>query len=158
MRISDSPSSEQLQECAEMMVATDPWVTLGQSLNACLKAVSHQDAKVLVASEDERVLGFLVYNMRVGVFRGYIQSLCVAQDARGKGVGTLLIGEAEQRIPSESPNVFICVSSFNPRAKSLYERLGYRLVGEMEDLIVDGHSEFLLRKTTGPWAGFPGDR
>ena len=31
---------------------------------------------------------------------------------------------AEARILRESPNVFICVSSFNPDARRLYERQG----------------------------------
>jgi len=57
---------------------------------------------------------------------------------------------AEERIFRESPNVFLCVSSFNPRAKALYERLGYEAVGELNDYIVRGHSEHIFRKTIGP--------
>ena len=48
----------------------------------------------------------------------------------------------------------MCVSSFNLGARRLYERLGYKVVGELSDYIVRGHSELLLRKTTGPLAGF----
>ncbi len=33
---------------------------------------------------------------------------------------------------------------------SLYERLGYAVVGELTDYIVSGHSELLLRKTIAP--------
>ena len=51
---------------------------------------------------------------------------------------------------SYTPNVFICASSFNPAAQRLYERLGYTVVGELTDYIARGHSEILLRKTTGP--------
>jgi hypothetical protein len=41
----------------------------------------------------------------------------------------------------------------------LYERLGYRFVGEIPDYIVRGHSEILLRKTLGPLREFePGAR
>jgi RimJ/RimL family protein N-acetyltransferase len=36
--------------------------------------------------------------------------------------------------------MFLCVSSFNPRARALYERSGYRFVGELPDYVVDGHS------------------
>jgi hypothetical protein len=46
------------------------------------------------------------------------------------------------------------VSSFNPDARRLYERLGYSVVGELKDLIVPGHSEILLRKTLGPLTEF----
>jgi ribosomal protein S18 acetylase RimI-like enzyme len=43
-----------------------------------------------------------------------------------------------------------CVSSFNHGARRLYERLGYHVVGELTDYIVEGYSEILLRKTRGP--------
>jgi len=46
----------------------------------------------------------------------------------------------------------VCVSSFNPDAKRLYERRGYEVVGEMENFIVSGHSEIFLRKTIAPLA------
>jgi RimJ/RimL family protein N-acetyltransferase len=35
-------------------------------------------------------------------------------------------------------------------ARRLYERLGFRLVGELHDHVVAGHSELPLRKTRGP--------
>ena len=61
---------------------------------------------------------------------------------------------AEERIFRDSPNVFLCVSSFNTRAKALYERLGYELVGELKDYIVKGYSEYVFRKTVGPIRDF----
>lgn len=50
--------------------------------------------------------------------------------------------------------MFLCVSDFNPRARALYERLGYELVGELPDFLVRGQAELLYRKTRGPWAEF----
>jgi len=61
---------------------------------------------------------------------------------------------AEARIFRDSPNVFMCVSSFNANAFRLYQRLGYEVVGELRDYLVRGHSEILLRKTRGPWTEF----
>jgi ribosomal protein S18 acetylase RimI-like enzyme len=52
----------------------------------------------------------------------------------------------------------MCVSSFNEGARRLYERLGYTVVGELTDYIVQGQSEILLRKTRGPLAGFNASR
>jgi ribosomal protein S18 acetylase RimI-like enzyme len=63
---------------------------------------------------------------------------------------------AEERILEESPNVFMCVSSFNHDARRLYERLGYLVVGELTNYIVEGHSEILLRKSRGPLTTFIG--
>jgi ribosomal-protein-alanine N-acetyltransferase len=61
---------------------------------------------------------------------------------------------AEERIFSETPNVFICVSSFNKFTQRFYERLGYEVVGELKDYIISGHSEILLRKTIAPFTEF----
>jgi [ribosomal protein S18]-alanine N-acetyltransferase len=103
-----------------------------------------------VARDGGAVRGFIVIHMR-GVFNnGYIRSVCVAADARGSGVGSRLVAFAEERVFRECKNIFLCVSSFNPRARALYERLGYETVGEMKDYIIAGASEIVMRKSTGP--------
>jgi len=53
-----------------------------------------------------------------------------------------------------SPNIFICVSSFNKGAIKLYDDFGFKLVGELNDFVKVGFTELLLRKTFGPIAGF----
>jgi ribosomal protein S18 acetylase RimI-like enzyme len=68
-----------------------------------------------------------------GPLRGYIQTVCVAAEHRGRGIGTDLVRWAERRIRRDSPHVFLCVSSFNSGAQRLYERLGYRAVGRLPD-------------------------
>jgi len=40
--------------------------------------------------------------------------------------------------------------SKNSAAQRLYFSLGYEKVGELKDYLVLGHSEIILRKTTGP--------
>jgi predicted GNAT family acetyltransferase len=90
-----------------------------------------------------------------GAFAGYVQTICVRAEERGRGLGTRLLEWVEARICRESPNVFLCVSSFNESARRLYERLGYAAVGTLDDYIVRGHAEVLMRKTRGPWREFP---
>jgi ribosomal protein S18 acetylase RimI-like enzyme len=91
-----------------------------------------------------------------GAFVGYIQTVCIDPSCRGRGLGTRLLQFAEERILRVSPNIFMCVSSFNDAARRLYLRLGYHVVGELPDFIVQGHSEILLRKTVGPSTGYTG--
>jgi len=88
--------------------------------------------------------------MNAGPLRGYIQIVCVDPSVRSSGLGSRLVAFAEARIFRDSPNVFLCVSSFNPRARALYERLGYETIGEIRDFLLRGHSEVLMRKTIGP--------
>ena len=106
-----------------------------------------------MARDGAKVAGFILLMMK-GQFPGYIASVCVAASARGSGIGTQLVAFAEQRIHRESPNVFLCVSSFNDGARRLYERLGFEYVGSLKNFIVEGHDELLYRKTVGPWNDF----
>lgn len=150
-------NSREAEICARMMANTDPWITLGRDFAACLQNIQHPDKEVYVAVGDDgdEIAGLLVLNMH-GAFVGYLQSICVAPQWQNRGVGTRLIAFAEERIFRDVPNVFLCVSSFNPDARRLYERLGYELIGEIKDFMMAGYSEFLLRKTLGPTAGYPG--
>jgi ribosomal protein S18 acetylase RimI-like enzyme len=139
--------------CATMMATSDPWITLGRTFDRCLATVRDTALERYVAIDSGEVVGFILISMR-GSFTGYIKSIAVREDWRGRGLGSALLAFAEERILRESPNVFICVSSFNARAQALYARLGYETVGDLRDFIVRGYDERLLRKTTGPLTEF----
>jgi [ribosomal protein S18]-alanine N-acetyltransferase len=146
-------ATEDVEPCARLMSESEPWITLGRGFEASLVLLQDRGRETHVAWNGQERAGFIVLCL-VGAFAGYIQSVCVAPDFRGKGVGTELIRFAEERIFREFPNVFLCVSSFNHRAARLYERLGYEVVGELKDYLVAGHSEILMRKTIGPIGEF----
>ncbi len=132
-----------------MMATSEPWITFGRTFDECLSVLRDVSREVYVAHDVQRPVGFVILNMH-GAFVGYIQIICVAAEARSRGIGTELMSFAEGRIFRESPNAFLCVSSFNHRAKELYESLGYRVVGEMPDYLMRGHSEILMRKSIAP--------
>jgi len=154
IRLTKAPAD--LRACARFMAATDPWLTLGRDYKACLRAVTAPAREVYAAKEAGKALGFVILQM-TGTFRGYIQTVCVAPEARGRGIGTRLVRFAEERIFKDGPNVFICVSSFNRGAQRLYKRLGYRKAGTLKDFIAKGSDELLLRKTLGPITGYRGN-
>ena len=147
-------SEEEARACARWMADSEPWITLGRGYEASLAILRDASKERYVALEGGRLAGFLILNM-TGAFIGYIQTVCVAPEDRDRGLGAKLVGFAEERIFRESPNVFLCVSSFNAGARRLYDRLGYRVVGELTDYIVPGHSEILMRKTVGALRSFP---
>lgn len=137
-----------------MMSGSEPWITLQCDVPACIDTLTSPGKEVYVAADHSgELLGFVVLTLQGG-FIGYIQTLCVAADHRRQGVGRQLVAFAEERIFRVSPNVFICVSSFNAAAQGFYRRLGYAVAGELRDFIVRGHSEILLRKTIAPWRDF----
>ncbi len=131
--------------CAHMMAQSEPWLTLGRAYQACLETILHTDKDVFIAISEDKVIGSIILNMH-GALVGYIQSICVAKDYRGNGVGSSLLDYAETRIFASSANAFLMVSSFNSDAKRLYEKRGYGAVGELKDFIVVGHSEILMKK------------
>jgi ribosomal-protein-alanine N-acetyltransferase len=141
------------EACAALMAASEPWITLRRGRAESLAVMEHPAREHYVALADGAVAGFLVLSMQ-GAIVGYIQSVAVAPAWRGRGIGTALVRYAEARIFQDSPNVFLCVSSFNGDARRLYERLGYAFVGELRDYLVSGHSELLYRKSIGPIADF----
>jgi ribosomal protein S18 acetylase RimI-like enzyme len=148
---------EEAIRCAQLMCGSEPWITLGRTFEASLAIVRDPTREVYLARDERGVAGFIILCM-TGAFVGYIQAICIEPSRRGQGLGSRLIDFAEQRIRGVSPNIFMCVSSFNADARRLYQRLGYEVVGELTNYIVDGQSEILLRKTFGPLAGFAGGR
>lgn len=146
-------SAAEADACARMMSATDPWKTLRRDHAQCLPMLLDADRERYVALLDGALAGFLVLNMH-GAFVGYLQTICIDEARRGRGLGTRLIRFAEQRIFRDSPNVFLCVSSFNPDARRLYERLGYGTIGTLTNYIAAGSDEILMRKTRGPLNGY----
>lgn len=149
IKISILSSEDEIHNCIMIMVGSDPWKTLGLGYEDLIKMFRDSSNETYTAQLNGTIMGFIVLNMH-GTFRGYVKCLAVSEASRGTGVGKKLIEFAEDRIFKAVPNVFICVSSFNKKAQEFYYRLGYKKIGELDDFIVHGHGEFLLRKTLGP--------
>ncbi len=141
--------------CAQVMAQSEPWLTLGRTYEQGLRLLRDPAKEIYVALADGAVAGFVVLHLGAP-FSGYLQTIAVDPQWRNRGIGRQLIAFAESRIFRESPNVFLCVSSFNTGAQRLYTRLGYEPVGELKDYIVPGHSEILMRKSRGPTSQFQG--
>ena len=146
-------SDDDVEWCARVMAGSEPWITLGRGVDESRSILSDTRKERFVAQQGGERAGFLVLNM-AGAFAGYVQVVCVAPAFRRCGIGMALLRFAEERVFRDSPNIFLCVSSFNEGARRLYLRLGYLPVGELPDYLVAGHSELLMRKTIGPLHGF----
>lgn len=153
IRIRELQGASEADECALLMSSSEPWITLRRDYDLCMKMLTDPRREVYVALLEEEIVGFMILQMR-GPFIGFIQTVGVKPEWRNKRIGTKLVEFAEERIFRVTPNVFMCVSSFNQKAQKLYRRLGYETIGELKDFIVSGHSEILLRKTIGPSTEF----
>ena len=139
--------------CAKMMAESDPWITLGMDYKMCLTAFDGPSKEIYVIEKEKEIIGFVILQIG-GTFKGYIQTVCIGESFRGKGLGKRLLQFCENRILKFSPNVFICVSSFNKGAIKLYYKFGFKLVGELNDFVKEGFTELLLRKSFGPIVGY----
>ena len=144
---------EDFEVCALMMSSTDPWITLGMNYENCLKAFEGCCKEIYTIRIQNEIAGFVIIQTG-GSFAGYIQTICINEKWRGHGFGRKLLRLCEERIHMFSPNVFICVSSFNEGAKKLYLDYDFKLIGELENFVKQGYNELLLRKTIGPRVGY----
>lgn len=151
IRLTADPKN--FEDCALMMSKTDPWITLEMNYELCLKAFEGECKEIYIVETENVIAGFVIIQT-VGTFSGYIQTICIDKGYRGRGIGKKLLQFCEERILKFSPNVFICVSSFNSGAIKLYYEFGFKLIGEMENFVKEGFTELLLRKTVGPRVGY----
>jgi ribosomal-protein-alanine N-acetyltransferase len=142
-----------LEWCARLATANEPWITLQRGYEDSLQLLLDPLADVYLLSKEEERVGFIVVRLK-GSFTGYIQAIAIDKQFREQGIGEAAIRYMESVIFKTSPNVFICVSSFNKRALKLYRRMGYESVGMLRDYILVGYDELLMRKTAGSWNEF----
>jgi ribosomal protein S18 acetylase RimI-like enzyme len=151
--IRPATDSQDIAVCTQMMSVTDPWITLNIDYEQCLKAFEGKCKEIYVVELENVIAGFVIIQI-CGTFSGYIQTICIGEAYRGRGFGKKLLHFCEERILKFSPNVFICVSSFNKGAIKLYFEFGFKLVGELDNFVKEGFTELLLRKTVGPRVGY----
>ena len=149
MKISRLVSINDKRAAAALMSASDPWRKLGLTRAHCLKTLDVPFRETYQIRAGGRIAGLVTITM-YGTFKGYIQSLFVAEGFRGEGLGEKLMAFAEKKVFARSPNVFLCVSSFNKGAIRFYRRLGYKKAGLLKYFVSKGSYELLMRKTTGP--------
>lgn len=149
--IIQSEEPEAFDRFANWMAASDPWLTLQLDAAYCRKAFEGVSKETWVITVNDATAGFVILQM-AGSFRGYIQTLFIAPEFQGKGLGHQLLDFCEAHIGKISPNIFICVSSFNEGARKLYESRGFEPVGVLKNFIRNGFDELLYRKTSGPVA------
>lgn len=104
--------------------------------------------EVFVAvDEDGACLGFIWF-IEDGAFHGfpYLHIIAVKAACRGMGIGQQLLRFFEETAFAQHSKVFLVVADFNPEARRLYERLGYRQVGAIPGLYREGVTEYLMMK------------
>lgn len=102
--------------------------------------------QILVATEDGAIVGSLTLELERRVnpddepletHRAHIRMLGVAPDARGRGVGTALMREAEARARAAGKTeMTLHTTSWMTAAQAMYQRLGYER--QPDEVLPDG--------------------
>lgn len=142
-----APATREDREwAADVMATSDPWLTLGRGLEDCRARCLDPAYLMLVAWNGCERCAFALLHPRGVSGSPYLASFAVDEASRDRGVGAVLLDACERHFAASSRHFFLCVSSFNTRARAFYERHGYRQVGEFPDYVIDGASEILLYK------------
>lgn len=76
------------------------------------------DVGLLVVTDDEKTI--------------HINNLLIVNRAQGKGIGTFVLSKFITRAKLSGKSIKLQVFKINPRAKALYEKLGFKTAGQTE--------------------------
>lgn len=146
--------AEDRAEIVQLLGESDPWKTLGYTIADWNRIFCPlpQRRDSYVAELDGRVAGVALVKQKF-LLGDYLELLGVAEWARQKGIGSLLLKHVEQLVFERTKNLFACVSDFNQSARDFYKKQGYQEIGPMPNFLIPGSAEILLRKTAGPARG-----
>ncbi len=140
---------EHLNDCVIALQNSDLGRIYFSQENKAVEAISKGIAKqeIFVAVDNVGLcLGF-IWVIRYGAFHSfpYLHIIAVKKEFRGMGIGKKLLDYFEKE-NAQSSKVFLVVADFNPSAKLLYEKIGYREVGVIPNLYKNGVVEYLMMK------------
>lgn len=111
--------------------------------------VSRANAATWIAEENGRLWGFAIVEWaeeRRGV-TAYIQTIEVAPEARGRGVGGALLGSIEDSARAAGAGlIWLHVEAANSGAIRLYEARGYACDGRQENYYPHGRAALIYVK------------
>ena len=134
-------------EIGNRLAGMDPWRTLGYSAETLARGLAspHPEVTRYLAMEGDEPQGLVV--VRYPWLRGaYVELFAVLPAAQGRGVGRAALEFIESHYRGRTANLWLLVSGFNASARRFYERQGFRPIGVIEDLVVAGQDEVLMRK------------
>jgi ribosomal protein S18 acetylase RimI-like enzyme len=111
--------------------------------------VSRSNTATWIAEEDGQMAGFAIveWNQEPGEVIAYIQTIEVAPEARGRGVGRELLGHTESSARlAGACLIWLHVREANANAIRLYEAHGYRCEGREENYYPLGRPALIYGK------------
>ncbi|MGQ9587200.1 MAG: GNAT family N-acetyltransferase [Thermoplasmata archaeon] len=109
------------------------------------------DAFVIVAVENDEIVGSAMCMISQDMGEGKIASIAVLRKARGAGIGSALLDECENRFRAMNLRLYTLeVEDTNEPAIALYKSRGYETRGTMKDFYGIGRHAYAMEKSVGP--------
>ncbi|MBJ7556826.1 GNAT family N-acetyltransferase/peptidase C39 family protein [Marinomonas spartinae] len=111
------------------------------------RAITGVGSALLVAVSDKTLLGYALLHLRQGTHLARLYSLAVSPEARGLGVGKLLIQACEKKAVKKGKLLLrLEVSDVNHNAIGLYQKMGYREFGHYDAYYEDQTDAIRMQK------------
>jgi len=114
--------------------------------------VQHANAATWIAEEGWQMAGFAIveWTQRRGGVTAYIQTIEVAPEARGRGVGGELLDRIEGSARAAGAHlIWLHAEAGNAAAIRLYEARGYLCEGRRENFYPEGRAALIYLKRLG---------
>jgi ribosomal protein S18 acetylase RimI-like enzyme len=139
-----------INDCEEALLNSELGLRYFSQIGSARKALEEgfNKKEIYVAIDDDHnCIGFIWFILN-GIFHSfpYLHIVAVKKEMRGLGIGKKLIEYFEDICFKNYSKLFLVVADFNPKAKILYESIGYREVGIIPSLYRVGMTEFLMMK------------
>ncbi len=143
-------SINHLNDCEDALIDSELGKRYFSEKGSARKSLEEGFCKneIYVALENNNCMGF-IWVILNGIFHSfpYIHIVAVKIEVRGQGIGEDLLRFVENEYFTNYSKLFLVVADFNPKAKRLYERIGYSEIGKIPDLYRKGISECLMMKS-----------
>jgi diamine N-acetyltransferase len=126
---------ENFRECINLSVAEHQKGFVASNMYSLAEAKADGVSNPLAIYTGEEMVGFIMYCFDPKAGTGYIDRLMVAADHQGRGYGRAAMVEVIDRL-QHTPGCCRIRTSFEPTnivAESLYESLGFRKTGEIDE-------------------------
>ena len=133
---------------ARELHAIEPWRKLGYSERAFAALMTTREAEVEVRAivRNDICCGLTIVRNN-WLFGPYLRIFAVLPAVQNSGIGSQALDQlCREAAAKGARNLWACVSGFNPGARHFYERNNFETIGKLEDLVIAGEDEFLIRR------------
>lgn len=136
---------------AATLVARQPlferYGATAEALEGAWRAGLEAGDRLMAAVADGSVVGVAWLVPRGAFARSpYLRLLAVATAAAGHGIGTVLLQACEDWAFEGADDLFLLVNDDNEAARRFYEQRGFVVTGRVQDYVLPGLDETIMRK------------